>query len=277
MDYVAHSGSLGEVDQPETQTDRPKPTSLNLHQSTTLLTPIHRPTHPPLTRLIRSLAPPMKASSSVLSHIGSLPVRIPTNVKLIQTSQLLLTSLSISGPLGTKQVSIPRYINLDSSSPHQLSLSLLDRGVAQHRARWGLSRTLIDNAVVGVSQGYTKELNLVGVGYRASMASPTQLHLKLGFAHPVLIDLPSDVTAATPSSTSIVLSGIDKQRVGEVAARIRSWRVPEPYNVSRSSRLDQSGARWLNLSRLGAGQGNLRRQRTSTQEGSEEKVEYKVD
>lgn len=95
-----------------------------------------------------------------------------------------------------------------------------------------MSRSLINNAVIGVTTGYTKQLSLVGVGYRASMVTPTQLHLKLGFAHPVLIDLPTDVVATTPSSTEVLLSGIDKQRVGEVAASIRRWRVPEPYNVS---------------------------------------------
>jgi large subunit ribosomal protein L6 len=209
----------------------------------------------------------MRPSSLLLSHIGSLPVVIPSSVKLIPTIQSNQTNLSITGPLGTQHLSIPDYVKLDHSRPDQVSLSVLDRGVVHQRARWGLSRTLIANAVKGVSNGYTKELNLVGVGYRASMASPTQLHLKLGFAHPVLIDLPSDVTATTPSSTSIVLSGIDLQRVGEVAARIRSWRVPEPYNVSLSLVWSSGGgclamAEWRLVVSL-AGEGNLRRQRTS--------------
>ncbi len=174
----------------------------------------------------------MRPSSRLLSHIGSLPVSIPKTVSLSHSVQNQITTLSITGPLGTRAISLPSYINLDQSSPAQLSVGVADSRVAEQRARWGLSRSLISNAVTGVSTGYSKQLNLVGVGYRAAMSSKTQLSLKLGFAHPVLIDLPADVVASTPSSTSIELKGIDLQRVGEVAARIRSWRVPEPYNVS---------------------------------------------
>lgn len=115
------------------------------------------------------------------------------------------------------------------------------------RAIWGLTRSLLANAVEGVSTGYTLSLRLVGVGYRATLEEipsasaqlpPSQrLNLKLGFAHPVLIDLPADVVASTPSTTNIVLAGIDKQRLGEVAARIRRWRQPEPYNVGSARRL----------------------------------------
>jgi len=175
----------------------------------------------------------MKVSRAVLSHIGSLPVPIPKQVKLISTIQPANTLIQINGPLGQHTITVPNYVTLtESSSRDSISFGVVNPSLSSQRARWGLSRTLVSNAVTGVSAGYTKELNLVGVGYRASMTTPTQLHLKLGFAHPVLVDLPSDVVATTPSSTSILLSGIDKQRVGEVAASIRRYRVPEPYNVS---------------------------------------------
>nr|CRX79174.1 hypothetical protein ls5931a1_00001 [Leucosporidium scottii] len=130
----------------------------------------------------------------------------------------------------------------------QYSVRVDDPTVKHQRAVWGLTRSLLANAIVGVSAGYSLSLRLVGVGYRAAVepipSSPStsapststsisthRLNLKLGYAHPVLINLPADVTAATPSTTTITLTGIDKQRLGEVAARIRSWRVPEPYNV----------------------------------------------
>lgn len=169
--------------------------------------------------------------------------------------------LSVKGPKGLLNVDLMPFVHLESTSPStaaESSASLFtvrvdDPSLKHQRAVWGLTRSLLANAIVGVSTGYSLSLRLVGVGYRAAVepipASPSpavaaanaelgaaapsthRLNLKLGYAHPVLINLPADVTAATPSTTTIVLSGIDKQRLGQVAARIRSWRVPEPYNV----------------------------------------------
>jgi large subunit ribosomal protein L6 len=96
------------------------------------------------------------------------------------------------------------------------------------RARHGLTRALLNNMVVGVSEGFTKELNLVGVGYRAALKGK-QLELQVGFSHPVVVDMPEGITFEVPEPTKIIVSGIDKQQVGQVAADIRAVRPPEPY------------------------------------------------
>ncbi|KAK4700292.1 transcription factor STE12, partial [Phenoliferia sp. Uapishka_3] len=165
----------------------------------------------------------------------------------------------VEGPKGRLYVDLQPFVRLEyspnsllppstttSSSPLSvpnssvISVLVTDPAVKHQRAIWGLTRSLIANAVSGVSAGYTLSLRLVGVGYRAVMeerpgfgeagAVSQRINLKLGYAHPVLIDLPTDVFASTPTTTTIVLTGIDKQRLGEVAARIRRWRRPEPYN-----------------------------------------------
>lgn len=148
-----------------------------------------------------------------------------------------------------------------------LSLAVQDPTIKSHKALWGLTRALLANALTGVSEGYRLALRLVGVGYRAHVeeipeslrgiaaripkpttsatdaaaptlsAAPThRLNLKLGYAHPVYIDIPSDITVTTPQPTRIVLSGTDKQRLGLFAAKIRRWRKPEPYRGKVSSR-----------------------------------------
>jgi len=99
----------------------------------------------------------------------------------------------------------------------------------QSRALHGLSRTLVSNMVVGVTDGFVKELEIIGVGYRAEVLSPTQLRLALGFSHPVVVNAPEGITFETPVQTRIIVKGIDKELVGQVAANIRSIRKPEPY------------------------------------------------
>lgn len=214
---------------------------------------------------------PFSSSASVASHVGSRPIVLPPSVTLAQlpstssngsaSPAASLSRLRIGGSKGELFVEIKSFVQLaysplpaapsSSGSPptgtpaQQLVVSVLDATVKQQRATWGLTRSLVANAIVGVSEGYKLSLRLVGVGYRATLedvpsspggagveVSRTQrLNLKLGYAHPVIVNLPSDVQATTPSTTNIVLEGIDKQRLGEVAARIRRWRVPEPYNV----------------------------------------------
>ena len=93
----------------------------------------------------------------------------------------------------------------------------------------GLVRSLVNNMVVGVTQGFTKELEIVGVGYRATAKGPGAMELALGFSHPVSINAPDGITFEVPSPTRIVVQGIDKEKVGQVAADIRAWRKPEPY------------------------------------------------
>jgi large subunit ribosomal protein L6 len=199
------------------------------------------------------------SNNSILrSHIGSLPINFNKN-NISLDNQTIANNLIIKGELGQLSIKIHPFVNLIYSDPtattatttttstttsagppsdSTLTLSILDPSIKHQRAIWGLTRSLIANAIQGVSNGYSLSLRLVGVGYRATLepsTTPTltqRLNLKLGYAHPVLIDLPSDVQASTPSTTVIELKGIDKQRLGEVAARIRRWRVPEPYNVS---------------------------------------------
>lgn len=213
-------------------------------------------------------------SSRTASHVGSAPIPYPSTVTFESLppttsnnsplSSSSSTSLCVKGPKGRLEIIVPPFVRLNFSSPSStvptnsttptlLSLAVQDASIKQQRAAWGLTRSLLANAVRGVSDGYDLSLRLVGVGYRAAVeevARPgaeggkgQRLNLKLGFAHPVLIDLPVDVQAATPSSTTIVLSGIDKQRLGEVAARIRRWRIPEPYNVRVLSSLSLDDSR----------------------------------
>ncbi|KPV71859.1 uncharacterized protein RHOBADRAFT_47310, partial [Rhodotorula graminis WP1] len=185
------------------------------------------------------------------SHVGSAPISLPPSVDLIRPSRPSAPA-RVRGPKGELAVDIAPFVRLDlvrepaasaaadAADPASTTLvrvAVDDPAVKHQRAVWGLTRSLVHNAVVGVSVGYTLPLRLVGVGYRAAVEPAPQLgpgrmrlNLKLGFAHPVLVDLPPDVVASTPAPTSILLAGIDKQRLGQVAARIRSWRVPEPYN-----------------------------------------------
>jgi large subunit ribosomal protein L6 len=99
----------------------------------------------------------------------------------------------------------------------------------QHRALHGLSRSLVANMVTGVTEGYSKELEIVGVGYRATAKGPSALELALGFSHPVPVDAPAGITFEVPAPTRIIVKGIDKEQVGQVAANIRKLRKPEPY------------------------------------------------
>ena len=99
----------------------------------------------------------------------------------------------------------------------------------QNRALHGLTRTLVQNMVTGVSDGFVKELEIVGVGYRAAASAPTRLELQLGFSHPVVVDAPDGITFEVPAPTRIAVRGFDKQQVGQVAADIRKIRKPEPY------------------------------------------------
>ena len=189
----------------------------------------------------RTLARSFHAARCVRSHVGSAPIVFPESVSL----SIDAGAIAVQGPLGRLLVKRFPFVEVDQTAPtpnlRQISLSVQDPAIKNQRAIWGLTRALLANAVVGVSTGYTSSLRLVGVGYRASVESfPTpanpaaqRLNLKLGFAHAVLVDVPADVQVSTPTTTTIELRGIDKQRLGELAARIRSWRVPEPYNAGQ--------------------------------------------
>ena len=157
-----------------------------------------------------------------LSRSGKTPIAIPASVTLTVTGQ----TVSVKGPKGQLSFTVPEEVSITREGS-DLTLS---PSVDTQRARgmWGLSRTLVANMVHGVTDGYEEVLELVGVGYRAAMKG-TALSMQLGFSHDVDIPAPAGVTFVVPKQTEVRISGIDKQLVGETAARIRRIRPPEPY------------------------------------------------
>lgn len=157
-----------------------------------------------------------------MSRIGKKTIAIPKGVTVTLDGQ----TVSVKGPKGERTWTVAEEIEIKQEGDE---LSLTPRSDTQRaRAMWGLSRTLVDNMVVGVTTGFDKTLELVGVGYRAAMKG-NQLSLQLGFSHDVDIDPPAGVSFAVPKQTEIKISGPDKQAVGQIAAVIRKLRPPEPY------------------------------------------------
>jgi len=157
-----------------------------------------------------------------MSRIGKKTIAIPKGVTVALDGQ----TVSVKGPKGERTWTVAEEIEIKQEGDE---LSLTPRADTQRaRAMWGLSRTLVDNMVVGVTTGFDKTLELVGVGYRAAMKG-NQLSLQLGFSHDVDIDPPAGVSFAVPKQTEIKISGPDKQAVGQIAAVIRKLRPPEPY------------------------------------------------
>jgi len=157
-----------------------------------------------------------------MSRIGKRIIAVPKGVTVTLDGQ----TVSVKGPKGERSWTVAEEIEV-SQSDEGISLAL--RADTQRaRAMWGLSRTLVDNMVVGVTTGFEKSLDLVGVGYRAAMKG-NALSLQLGFSHDVDIEPPAGVTFAVPKQTEIKISGADKQAVGQIAAVIRKLRPPEPY------------------------------------------------
>jgi large subunit ribosomal protein L6 len=135
--------------------------------------------------------------------------------------------ISVKGPKGALERSVPEPITIRQENGTLFVERPNDEREA--RSRHGLVRALVNNMVVGVTNGFSKELEIVGVGYRATAAGPTKLDLALGFSHPVNFEAPEGVTFEVPSPTRIIVAGIDKEAVGQVAANIRKIRKPEPY------------------------------------------------
>jgi large subunit ribosomal protein L6 len=155
-----------------------------------------------------------------MSRIGNNPVRVPPKVDVtIGTGEI-----SVKGPLGTLSRSFGEMVSVEKSGDTLVFKALNAEASALH----GTLRALVAGMVKGVTDGYEKKLTLVGVGYRAQAAGD-KLNLSLGFSHPVVHKLPKGVKAETPVQTEIVIKGIDKQQVGQVAAEIRAYRPPEPY------------------------------------------------
>src|SRR3954462_7342672 len=158
-----------------------------------------------------------------MSRIGKSPIPVPLGVDVT----LLDRSVTVKGPKGTLERRLPPDITVRQDG-EQLLVERPD-DERQHRALHGLTRSLVNNMVVGVTDGFTRDLEIVGVGYRAAATPPTRLDLALGFSHPVGVDAPDGITFETPAPTRITVRGIDKEVVGQVAANIRSLRKPEPY------------------------------------------------
>jgi large subunit ribosomal protein L6 len=157
-----------------------------------------------------------------MSRIGKKPVAIPSGVTVTLDGQ----AVTVKGPKGQLSWTVADEVEVKQEGSE---LTLTPRGdTGRARAMWGLSRTLVNNMVEGVTKGYEETLELVGVGYRAAMKGRA-LSMQLGFSHDVDIPPPDGITFATPRQTEIKISGIDKQLVGEMAARIRRIRPPEPY------------------------------------------------
>ena len=157
-----------------------------------------------------------------MSRIGKRIVAVPKGVTVTLDGQ----TVSVKGPKGERSWTVADEIEITQGDD---GLTLAPKADTQRaRAMWGLSRTLVDNMVVGVTDGFEKSLDLVGVGYRAALKGPN-LSLQLGFSHEVDIVPPAGVTFTVPKQTEIKISGADKQAVGQIAAVIRKLRPPEPY------------------------------------------------
>jgi large subunit ribosomal protein L6 len=155
-----------------------------------------------------------------MSRVAKKIINLPKGVELKETDGVL----SVKGPKGTLTLTKPAgvtvandngKVQLGAESPDQMKMA-------------GTTRAILANMLVGVSEGFTRKLELVGVGYRAAMQGK-DLNLSLGYSHPVVFQVPAGITIATPTQTEILVSGADKQQVGEVAAKIRAYRKPEPY------------------------------------------------
>lgn len=157
-----------------------------------------------------------------MSRIGKKPVTVPAGI----TPTIEGKQLTMKGPKGTLKMPLR----------DEISYTIEDGGISvqpandtkRARAFWGMQRTMVQNLVTGVSEGFTKKLLISGVGYRAA-AQGRNLKLQLGYSHDVNIDVPEGIELKTPDNTTIEISGSDKQMVGQLAAEIRQWRKPEPY------------------------------------------------
>ncbi|WP_120078146.1 50S ribosomal protein L6 [Aurantiacibacter odishensis] len=157
-----------------------------------------------------------------MSRIGKRPVALPSGV----TAKIENGTLTVKGPKGELSMSTIDLIDYKIEN-EEISVQPANK-TQKARQFWGMQRTLVQNLVDGVTEGFTKVLEITGVGYRAS-AQGKKLKLQLGFSHDVDLDVPEGVEVKTPDQTTVEISGIDKQKVGQFAAEIREWRKPEPY------------------------------------------------
>ncbi len=159
-----------------------------------------------------------------MSKIGKINISIPEKVKVVLTGNLL----NVEGPLGKKSLNIDTNV-FELKIDEGKSVSIKPKNLNQDTKRlWGMNRSLLNNAIIGTSQGYLKTLELSGVGYRASIKGK-QLSMQLGFSHDINFDIPDSVKIIVEKQTIVKISGSDKQEVGMIASKIKSFRPPEPY------------------------------------------------
>jgi len=159
-----------------------------------------------------------------MSKIGKINITIPEKVKVVMNGSIL----NIDGPLGKHSLNIDtKVFDLDIKEGKEISIKpkKINDGI---KRLWGMNRSLVNNAIIGTSSGYEKILELTGVGYRAALKGK-QLNLQLGFSHDINFDIPENIKITVEKQTIIKINGIDKQLVGTVAAKIKTFRPPEPY------------------------------------------------
>ena len=157
-----------------------------------------------------------------MSRIGKKPVALISGTSASVSGQ----TIEVKGPKGTRSFTASDDVTLTVEGD---TIKVTPRGLSKRaRQQWGMTRSMVDNLVVGVSTGFRQDMEIQGVGYRAAMAGNV-LKLSLGYSHEVNFDVPKGVTITVPKQTEIIVEGIDQQQVGQVAANIREWRAPEPY------------------------------------------------
>lgn len=156
-----------------------------------------------------------------MSRVAKMPVKLPAGVQVATADG----QLTVKGAKASLTINVPKNVGIDIDGS---TVTVSAASIAADNMQAGTFRALLNNAVVGVSTGYEKKLQLVGVGYRAAMAGK-KLNLALGFSHPVEYPIPEGITVETPTQTEIIVKGADKKMVGQVAADIRGYRPPEPY------------------------------------------------
>ena len=157
-----------------------------------------------------------------MSRIGKMPIPVPAGVEV----KIDGSTVSVKGPKGETSREFTHVLNYKVDN-NEISVERNDDS-RESKSLHGLTRSLINNMVIGVSQGYMRELELTGVGYRAALKGKN-LEMQLGYSHPVIVEPVDGITFEVPAPTQIVIKGIDKQKVGQVAADVRKWRPPEPY------------------------------------------------
>ncbi|KAJ3716913.1 ribosomal protein L6, alpha-beta domain-containing protein [Lentinula raphanica] len=170
-----------------------------------------------------------------VSHIGGKPIMLPPNVSFDSSP----TALTVNGPLGTTSVALHPFVRINFPEKDMMEVSVEDAEIKVQRQMWGTTRTHIYNAIVGMSEGFKVPLYLVGVGYRAQLeddprgtmdgGNGKRLSMKLGYSHTVYVPVPPHITCEVPTPTKILVSCTDKHLLGLFAAKVRSYRKPEPY------------------------------------------------